>query len=233
MFDGSETSLSGNGAYVANLTPFDDAPSLPRGQGGGCVHSGPFTNFTVNLGPVSALWKEVVENPDANAAKMHRIPGGRSYNPRCLRRDIVKQVSMHATSDSNVTDLITNNNDYTSFQTALEAVPNSISTPGVAGVHFGGHYTFGGDPGGDFYTSPGDPAFWLHHASIDRTWWTWQNLKPGARTYEVGMTLTMYNFPPSRKGVLDDVVDLGVNGGEFRVRDLASSLGGPFCYVYE
>jgi tyrosinase len=234
MLDGSETSMSGNGAYIANLTPTDDAPVLPpRGQGGGCVQSGPFTNFTVNLGPIATLWKEIPENPDAVSAKLHRIPGGRGYNPRCLRRDILKQLSMYATSDANVTDLITNNNDYTSFQTAFESVPNATDKAVPAGVHFGGHYTWGGDPGGDFFTSPGDPAFWLHHASIDRTWWTWQNLKPETRTYEVGMTLTMNNQPPSRKGELDDGVDLGLNGREYRVRDLVNSLGGPFCYVYE
>jgi tyrosinase len=230
MFDGSETSLSGNGVYIANLTLFNDSPILPRGHGGGCVVSGPFANFTVNLGPVAAYWQEVPQNPDAVSAKMHRIPGGRGYNPRCLRRDISKQVSMHATSDANVTDLITNNDDYTSFQTALEATP---ARTGITGVHFGGHYTYGGDPGGDFYMSPGDPAFWLHHASVDRTWWTWQNLKPETRMYEVGMTLTMNNNPPSRKGELDDVVDMGLNGGKYRVRDLVSSLGGPFCYIYE
>jgi tyrosinase len=27
------------------------------------------------------------------------------------------------------------------------------------GVHAGGHFTIAGDPAGDFYTSPGDPAF--------------------------------------------------------------------------
>jgi len=75
--------------------------------------------------------------------------------------------------------------------------------------------------------------FWLHHAAIDRTWWTWQNLEPEIRTWEVGMTVTMNDFPPGRKGTLDDGIDLGINGGEWRVRDLVSSLGGPFCYVYE
>jgi tyrosinase len=230
MFDGSATSISGNGEYVSNLTLFDDSPVLPRGHGGGCVNTGPFTNFTVNLGPVAPYWQEIHPNPDAYSARQHKIAGGRSYNPRCLRRDISKRVSMFATSDTNVTDLITNNNDYTSFQRALEATPGRT---GITGIHFGGHYTYGGDPGGDFFTSPGDPVFWLHHAAIDRTWWTWQNLKPEIRTWEVGMTVTMNDIPPGRRGTLDDGIDLGINGGEWRVRDLVSSLGGPFCYVYE
>lgn len=230
MFDGSETSLSGNGAYIAELPLFENSPILPRGHGGGCIHTGPFSEFRVNLGPVAAYWPDIPHNPDAVFAKTHRIPGGRGYNPRCIRRDISKRVSMFATSDANVTDLITNNKDYTSFQKALEATP---SRTGLAGVHFGGHYTYGGDPGGDFYMSPGDPAFWFHHASVDRTWWTWQNLDPGKRTHEIGMTITMNNKPPSREGSLDDFVDMGINGREYRGRDLVSTIAGPFCYIYD
>jgi hypothetical protein len=35
------------------------------------------------------------------------------------------------------------------------------------------HYTIGGDPGGDLFTSPGDPAFWAHHSQMDRMWTIW------------------------------------------------------------
>jgi tyrosinase len=60
------------------------------------------------------------------------------------------------------------------------AAPN-----GPMGIHGGGHYTisfdpvpiaekiltsYSGDPGGDFYVSPGDPAFYLHHGQVDRLW---------------------------------------------------------------
>jgi tyrosinase len=63
------------------------------------------------------------------------------------------------------------------------AAPN-----GPMGIHGGGHYTISfvsfpfclalltglsGDPGGDFYVSPGDPAFYLHHGQIDRLWTIW------------------------------------------------------------
>lgn len=34
----------------------------------------------------------------------------------------------------------------------------------------------GGDPGGDFHWSPLDPAFYLHHAQVDRLYFVWQNL---------------------------------------------------------
>jgi len=80
--------------------------------------------------------------------------------------------------------------------------------------------------------SPGDPVFFLHHAGIDRTWWTWQNMDPEKRTYEIGLTRTMFNFPPSKNGTVEDMMDLGVNGKEIRIREAMSSVNGPFCYVY-
>lgn len=29
--------------------------------------------------------------------------------------------------------------------------------------------------------SPGDPIFYLHHANLDRIWWTWQSMDLDAR----------------------------------------------------
>jgi tyrosinase len=59
MFNGRPDSMGSNGIYVphnatitAPLGP-NPAGALPPGTGGGCVHSGPFTNLTVNLGPVA------------------------------------------------------------------------------------------------------------------------------------------------------------------------------------
>jgi hypothetical protein len=34
----------------------------------------------------------------------------------------------------------------------------------------------GGDPGSDFFFSPLEPAFWLHHQQLDRLYFVWQNL---------------------------------------------------------
>lgn len=59
MFNGKPDSLGSNGIAIphnATLTaPLGPIPggSLPPGSGGGCVFSGPFTNLTVNLGPVA------------------------------------------------------------------------------------------------------------------------------------------------------------------------------------
>lgn len=62
IFDGSETSLGGNGDYIPHDGPLLVSPGnssltlqLPPGLGSGNVTTGPFANMTVNLGPVGGL----------------------------------------------------------------------------------------------------------------------------------------------------------------------------------
>ena len=104
------------------------------------------------------------------------------------------------------------------------------------GVHGGGHYTLGGDPGDDVFTSPGDPAFYLHHGMIDRVWWIWQMMSPEERqssSKAIAGTRTFLNTPPSANGTLDDQIEFGYAAGPARpIRDLLSTVQGPFCYVY-
>ncbi|KAF4312431.1 putative tyrosinase central domain protein [Botryosphaeria dothidea] len=224
IFDGSETSMSGDGAYQEHspvYVPSSALPyvTIPQAQGGGCVKSGPFTNFTVRLGPVSPAFENLTANPQAD---------GLGLNERCLRRDINPWVSSQWTNDLNTSSLITSYTDVSTFQTMMQGdFPN-----GFLGVHTGGHMTLNADPAGDLFASPGDPSFFLHHAQIDRVWWTWQNLDVAARTFSVGGTITLNNSPPSRNTTLDDVLDLQYTGGSIIIRDAMSTVAGPFCYVY-
>ncbi|GAB7359888.1 hypothetical protein MBLNU230_g7416t1 [Neophaeotheca triangularis] len=226
VFDGSETSMSGNGAFVEHdgpSIPSVDQPLivLPAGEGGGCITSGPFKDYQTNLGPVAPYLEDVRANPR---------PDGLGYNPRCLRRDIGAYVAKRESTDANTTALITENTDIGSFQTIMQGVFDQ----GIVGVHTAGHMWIAGDPGGDLFGSPGDPYFFLHHSQIDRVWWIWQNLDLEKRQNALAGTLTLFNQPPSRNTSLDDVLELGVNDGEgIKIRDAMSTLGGPFCYIYE
>jgi tyrosinase len=104
---------------------------------------------------------------------------------------------------------------------------------GFLGVHTGGHFTIGGDPGGDLFASPADPMFFLHHAMIDRVWWAWQNQDLSKRRDAIGGTLTVNNMPPSRNATLDDTITMGFVGvPELKIREATSTTDGPFCYVY-
>lgn len=86
-----------------------------------------------------------------------------------------------------MTKLISSCNDIACFDTALEAVDGAN-----AGIHTAGHNIIGG-VGIDPYASPGDPAFYLHHAQVDRVWTIWQNLNARNRTSQVYGTSTALN----------------------------------------
>lgn len=85
----------------------------------------------------------------------------------------------------------------------------------------------------DFYASPGDPIFFLHHSQIDRVYTIWQNQDISTRGNSISGTLTMANLPPSRNATLDDILDLGPLGPPLKIRDALSTVDGPFCYYYE
>ncbi|KAK3311021.1 uncharacterized protein B0T15DRAFT_499059 [Chaetomium strumarium] len=227
IFDGSDTSLSGNGEKIQHRA----AAGIPAGNGGGCVKTGPFKNMTVHLGPLSPA---VDPAPPRNPRQ-----DGYGDNPRCLRRDISNQLSSRYTRTQDIVSLITSSRDIGTFQNAMQAAGGfgggfGGAAPGAAGmgVHAAGHFTIAGDPAGDFFTSPNDPAFWVHHGMIDRTWTIWQSQELASRVQVIAGGSSMMGF--GRQQSLDDVVDLGVVGDKvWRIRDLVSVVDGPFCYVYE
>ncbi|KAI1468299.1 Di-copper centre-containing protein [Daldinia caldariorum] len=225
IFDGSAYSMSGNGAPIADKGPItlllgDFAPiELPAGTGGGCVTSGPFKDMQVNLGPVSL--------PLNNGTVVTGT--GLEHNPRCLKRDISAGVNAAYANATSVVNLIRQHDNIGDFQMVMQGVPGS----GSIGVHGGGHYTIGGDPADDVFTSPGEPVFYLHHGMIDLVWWTWQSLDYSNRRDAVSGTGTFLNSPPSPDTTLDDIVDLGyAGGGQITMRELMSIQDGPFCYTY-
>ncbi|KAL2134582.1 hypothetical protein VTI74DRAFT_11404 [Chaetomium olivicolor] len=179
--------------------------------------------MTVHLGPVSP---SVDPAPPANPRS-----DGYGDNPRCLRRDISNQLSSKYARTQDIVSLITTSQNIGTFQDTMQSVGFGVGAG--MGVHSAGHFTIAGDPGGDFYTSPNDPAFWVHHAMIDRTWTIWQSQDPASRTQVIAGGTSMMGLG-SRAQSLDDLVDLGVVAEKvYRIRDLVSVVDGPFCYVYE
>ncbi|KAK3321240.1 hypothetical protein B0T19DRAFT_487614 [Cercophora scortea] len=229
IFDGGVASMGGNGIYAEHLCTdalANGINCIPPGAGGGCVQTGPFVNYTVSMGPIFPT----LRSADVVAIGFDKDPL-QTYNPHCMKRDVSQWLSSRFLQDQNVTDLLVGSPNITSFQTTMQGdFPN-----GKYGVHAAGHYTIGGDPGGDFFVSPADPAFYLHHGQIDRTWWIWQNQKPAERTNAIGGTITIFNNPPSRDGTLEDPIDLALLGDTIPTSQAMSTLGltgGPYCYIY-
>ncbi|ROW00759.1 hypothetical protein VMCG_06496 [Cytospora schulzeri] len=238
IFDGSDTSMSGDGYFIPNksavntdgttLSPF----WIPAGSGGGCVTSGPFANYTVNLGPVS------LDVPGGiTLTNPHNDTGIFSWNPRCFRRDLTDYLNKNYANASNVLHAL-GYDDIATFQLIFQGIQDTVVAGGnTLGVHGGGHFSLGGDPARDLYVSPGDPAFYLHHTMIDRVWWVWQMQDPEPRVWgdnNMAGTNTFMNEPVSADTTLEDWVQYGYATGPPRqIKDLFSTTSGPFCYVYE
>lgn len=177
LFDGSDTSLGGDGEFIPGHPP--PFPGVPTGSGGGCV-SGFLSDFSVNLGPSGR-------------------PDPLKHNPRCLKRDLNTDICALWASLRNTTDVIIDAPNIEAFQALLQGDKRyPPAAPLGIGVHGGGHFAIsefpipwdgsrereekltnpgiGGDPGGDFYWSPLEPGFYLHHGQIDRLYFVWQNL---------------------------------------------------------
>ncbi|KAK0710839.1 hypothetical protein B0H67DRAFT_554906 [Lasiosphaeris hirsuta] len=188
----------------------------PPGTGGGCLKTGPFANFTVNIGPTEA------RDPLA-------------YNPRCLKRDLNDDVCRKWASLRNTTDLLLSTSTVAVFQGAVqgEGVRGDNGKNFGTGVHSGGHYAISGDPGSDFHFSALEPGFYLHHGNIDRLHFIWQNLAWDTRQTISG-TNTMYNMPPSPAAVLTDNMGFEPLHRNITIKQAMDTVGGtPLCYVYE
>ncbi|GAW22837.1 hypothetical protein ANO14919_123810 [Xylariales sp. No.14919] len=221
LFDGSSTSMGGDGEVFEHNGSLTDGGSLwiPSGKGGGCVKSGPFKGMQVHIGPTM---------PDMDGF----VPvggGSNDYNPHCLRRDITSYVTKTWATTANLLNATIGAASATIRDFQLE-IEGSLS-PGNIGFHLMGHAAMAAD-GADLYTSPNDPVFYFHHAMIDRIWWLWQVFHPEEARKIFG-TITMFNTPPSRNATVDDPLDMKGLYPDRPINELLGTLdGSPLCYVY-
>ncbi|KAI9320280.1 hypothetical protein DFJ73DRAFT_803378 [Zopfochytrium polystomum] len=97
------------------------------------------------------------------------------------------------------------------------------------GYHANGHIIIGGGCDlGNFYSSPNDPLFYLHHTFIDKNWWKWQNLCPEYKNDYEGT----YVVSDGNVEAADPNQPLH-SWGPYTVRQMLDTLGGdPLCYTY-
>jgi len=164
--------------------------------------------------------------PDGTKPNRNPQEDGLGYNPRCLARDFNAQAAAEAT-DILLTGLIKNATDIVTFQTLFQGeFPLGRMRP-----HTAGHYMIGGDAS-DFYFSPTDPAFFPHHAMVDRYWWIWQNQDIEKRQMAMEGTTQIRGIGPN--ATLDDTIHMHpwTGAANITIRDGMNTLAGPFCYIY-
>ncbi|KAH7123532.1 hypothetical protein B0J11DRAFT_314061 [Dendryphion nanum] len=237
LLDGSDTSISGQGVKGCTNQTFTGIPlnddariKIPHGAGGGCVTTGPFKDWQVNVGPLFPASTCTPLNPNQDFL----APGyGLGYNPRCLTRDISGFTGEGWLKDDDVVALLKEPTYQKFWETMQGGPPPNNFANNFMGVHTAGHFIIGGDPGGDFTASPGDPFFFFHHASIDRIYWTWQNLKPSERTKALYGPTSMFDIN-STPATLQDTLNMGAAfPGDITIEDASNTMGGaPFCYTY-
>ncbi|OCL10974.1 Di-copper centre-containing protein [Glonium stellatum] len=200
--------FGGNGPLIPVNTsnPFE----VPGRTGGGCVVDGPFKNMVVRMGPQSSV----------------------SGNPRCLSRDLSPYFAGRYLG-MNQTKLTLSQSDFGWFDRVAEGGPSFDAS----GIHGGGHYGVGGTYGemGDLYASPSDPIFWLHHANLDRVWWSWQMRNPRKRLFDISGPIFLMDYNNTQGGnvTLSFPMTLGVNAKNTTVGQTMNIKGGVLCYDYD
>ncbi|KAF5311053.1 hypothetical protein D9619_008149 [Psilocybe cf. subviscida] len=227
VFD-SAHGFGGNGPFV-NVSS-DNPFAVPGRTGGGCVTDGPFRNMTVRMGPNGDL----------------------SGNPRCLARDFSPYFAERYLG-RNVTAVAMAQPDFGTFDRTIEGGPSFESS----GLHGGAHYGVGGTLGqmGDLFNSPAgeafsffdyvststefllysDPIFYLHHANLDRVWWSWQKKNLAKRLTDISgpIFLMDYNNVQGGNVTLAFPLSVGVNAPNVTVADVMDVRHSVLCYDYD
>ncbi|KAH8655320.1 hypothetical protein BX600DRAFT_515151 [Xylariales sp. PMI_506] len=214
IFDGSSTSLGGNGLYDPDSEVYVTASGavLPHGSGGGCVTTGPFANRTVNFQPLD--FDTVFTGLPANWTEP---------DPHCLTRDLN---DYGVTNFNNVSDV-----EYMLAKTTVGDFNEDINGYGDSpGLHGGGHYAIGGSAY-DFFSSPVDPAFYLHHSMLDNVWNVWQSVDPVNRRYVYNGTSTIFNADTTPEVTNDTVLYFGPFGS-ITAKEVQDPLANIYCYKY-
>jgi len=75
----------------------------------------------------------------------------------------------------------------------------------------------------------------MHHANLDRVWWSWQTRDLKTRLSEVQGPLIMNDYRNLQAGnaTLDTYVDVGVSAGPITILDTMDIENIHLCYTYD
>ncbi|KAE8406589.1 hypothetical protein BDV37DRAFT_242850 [Aspergillus pseudonomiae] len=147
-----------------------------------------------------------------------------NYHPHCLSRGfqdetIVTRVGNLTVRPDILQGVIRDKSEYFDFLLAVETMSH-LTIPYIVQ--------------GDFskVTAPNDPVFFLHHAQVDRVWWSWQGVHDERRRKYNGIA----RYDSTAEASVSDVLDLGFileNGAVVTVEDVMDAEGSLLCYRYD
>lgn len=198
--------------YVDHSTGLTRRATATRRHGSALTYS--LQDLTTNLGPFdfTLVFTGLPSNWTA-------------YNPHCLRRDLNNYIATRYCNQTAI-DILMSQGNIDSFQKTMSGADVNL------GVHGGGHFSLGPSLL-DFFASPSDPAFSLHHSMIDRVYSLWQDADKRMRQYALSGTSTIFNGNSTTNVTLETRQDWGVLGEEKMTLELMDPHGYDFCYRYQ
>jgi tyrosinase len=162
-----------------------------------------------------------------------------AYKPTCLTRDFAPQFAQLKLNSSFVDSILDNSNSFSAFDYSVQAGLEVESWT----YHAGGHNAVGSELGvmADFYASPGDALFYLHHANMDRLWWIWQRREWSTRGGDISGPVEQFGAPfdfKVRKISASVTLDFQMEARPLasrgmRIGDVMDISRGALCYVYD
>ncbi|PSN62011.1 Di-copper centre-containing protein [Corynespora cassiicola Philippines] len=213
IFD-PETGFGGNGEFVPG-TVENPSPDIPTTMEG------------VPLDVSDRSGGGCIPNgPFANMT-IHMGPGeSTSFYEWCVRRDFVPSIFLEATSQEAL-EAAMSHPDFGFFSQGTEISNHAAGHLGVGGLY--GTLT-------DVWASPGDPLFFLHHANMDRLWWSWQSRNLSERLTDISGPVVPQDWTneSGRNVTLDDLVHVGTTENiTMSIRDLMDIQSPGLGYSYD
>jgi len=206
--------FGGNGPKVEGVNGNPFLPHFPGHTGGGCVTNGPFKNYSL-----------VIQGPQPNA------------DGTCLTRDFVPAVAVATWTTASKTEVL-NSKTWTDFN----YITNYFNETGgeKMSYHIAGHIAIGGEFGRIADFSGGavnDPIFFLHHASIDWFWATWQAKDAKRLTAESYSGALNFDAPPFGTAepiptYWNSTLSFANMSKNITIGDAYNTQVAPYCYKY-
>jgi len=79
-----------------------------------------------------------------------------------------------------------------------------------------------------------DLVFYLHHANLDRVWWSWQKKDLSRRLTDISGPIYFQDYDNLQGGnvTLAFPISIGFNGPNVTIGDTMDIRGGLLCYEY-